>query len=247
MIALIAATPLETDQLRAALSARDELPGGFSRFHGAIGGQSACLVLSGVGKANAAAATALLLAQGKPRLLISFGCGGAFPGRGLGVGDLALATEEIHGDEGVETTQGFLSMRDLGFALVQGAAGQLYNRLPASAPWRERARASLALTAARRRCRWQAGPFVTVSTCSGSETRSAALAERWQGLCETMEGAAVAQICAAFAVPFLGIRGISNLTGERNLAAWNLPLAVSAAQQAVMDLLPRLAEENHAP
>jgi len=138
-------------------------------------------------------------------------------------------------------------MGDLGFALVQGAAGQLYNRLPASACWRERAQAALALTAARRRCRWQAGPFVTVSTCSGSEARSSALAERWQGLCETMEGAAVAQICAAFGVPFVGIRGISNLTGERDLSAWDLPRAVDAAQQAVRELLLTLPTEEPSP
>ncbi|WP_305045530.1 futalosine hydrolase [Geoalkalibacter sp.] len=246
MIALIAATPLETGRLRAALNACGELPGGFSLCRGTLHGQPVVLVSSGVGKANAAAATALLLSQAKPQVVISFGCGGAFPDQGLGVGDLALATVDIHGDEGVETTQGFLDLRDLGFTLVHGAAGDHFNRIPVSDPWLKRARASLSVTAARRRCRWQAGPFVTVSTCSGSAARSAALAERWQGLCETMEGAAVAQMCAAFDVPFLGLRGISNLTGERDPGAWDLPLAVDAAQEAILDLLQCLAAEDPA-
>ncbi|SDL74050.1 futalosine hydrolase [Geoalkalibacter ferrihydriticus] len=246
MIALIAATPLESILLSEPLTA-SVLPGGFCLFTGHLGERSVSLVLSGVGKANAAAATALLLAQSRPEVVISFGCGGAFPGFGLGNGDLTLATAEHYGDEGVDTPLGFEGMRALGFALVQRPEQNFHDILPVSDTWLEKARASLTNTAVRRGCAWREGIFATVSTCSGSDRHSAAVAQRTGALCETMEGAAVAQMCAAFNVPFLGIRGISNLTGNRDRTAWNLPLAVTAAQEAVLDLLRSLPPEESAP
>ena len=52
-----------------------------------------------------------------------------------------------------------------------------------------------------------------------------------------MEGAAVAQLCARFGVPFFEVRGISNLVEDRDLSRWDLPAAAAAAQQAVRAVL----------
>lgn len=237
MIALIAATSLESEQLCSLLAASDPLPGGFPVFHGFLGAHEVRLVISGVGKANAAAATALLLAQVLPSLVVSFGCGGAFPESGLHLGDLALATAEAYGDEGVETPQGFLDMKSLGFSFLEQAGHPAIFEFPVPSPWLRLAQVRLADTAQRRRCRLHLGRFVTVSSCSGSNLRSAAISARSHALCETMEGAAVAQMCAAFGRPYLNLRGISNLTSDRDLRCWDLPRAVSAAQEAVADLL----------
>jgi futalosine hydrolase len=81
------------------------------------------------------------------------------------------------------------------------------------------------------------GPLVTVSTCSGSTAAGAQLARRTEGLGENMEGAAVAQLCARFGVPFFEVRGISNLVEDRDLSRWNLPAAAAVAQRAVRALL----------
>lgn len=237
MIALIAATALESEQLRSELAAGEPLPGGFPVFLGLLGAHEVKLVISGVGKTNAAAATALLLAQTRPSLVVSFGCGGAFPGSGLQLGDLALATAEAYGDEGVETPQGFLDMKSLGFSFLEQAGHPAVAEFPVPSSWLKLAQMRLAETAQRRRCHLQQGRFVTVSSCSGSDVRSAAISARSHALCETMEGAAVAQMCAAFGRPFLNLRGISNLTGDRDLRCWDLPRAISAAQEAVADLL----------
>ena len=55
------------------------------------------------------------------------------------------------------------------------------------------------------------------------------------------EGAAVAHICARYGVPMIEIRGISNLTGERDMKKWNIPLAVSNCNKAVSELVRRLS------
>jgi futalosine hydrolase len=52
-----------------------------------------------------------------------------------------------------------------------------------------------------------------------------------------MEGAAVAQICRAYDVPFLELRGISNRVEERDLSRWRKKEAAEGAQRAVLALL----------
>jgi len=52
-----------------------------------------------------------------------------------------------------------------------------------------------------------------------------------------MEGAAVAQVCQQYKVPFLEIRGVSNMVEDRNLQNWDLAGAAENAQQALVALL----------
>jgi futalosine hydrolase len=55
-----------------------------------------------------------------------------------------------------------------------------------------------------------------------------------------MEGAAAAQICALYDVPFLEVRGISNLVEDRDREKWKLGEAAEAAQKVVLNLAERL-------
>lgn len=238
MIALVAAVPLETELLRRYLSPCEvRICGRRELFRGTIFGQPAVLMHCGVGKANAAAAVSALIDLCHPSLVISVGCGGAYPGSGLVVGDLALATEEVYGDEGVRAPEGFLDMEDLGFALVQRNGHRLYNRFPVSIPLVERVRPVLEHAAAAQGRKMAAGTFVTVSTGSGTDAMALDLAARTGGICENMEGAALAQICALHDVSFLEFRGISNPTGDRNLALWDLRQGAEMAQLAVRALM----------
>jgi futalosine hydrolase len=70
------------------------------------------------------------------------------------------------------------------------------------------------------------------------------LAARFDGICENMEGAAAAHLCALYDTLFLEIRSVSNRVEDRNFAAWNLPLAMRRAQQAALIALDCLAEEK---
>jgi futalosine hydrolase len=57
-----------------------------------------------------------------------------------------------------------------------------------------------------------------------------------------MEGAAAAHVSRLYEVPFLEIRGISNLVEDRRTEDWDLPLAATNAQRAGMELLCRSAD-----
>jgi futalosine hydrolase len=238
MILLIAAVPLETELLRRELAPCEvRRCGGRALYHGTLAGQTVALQHSGVGKANAAATAALLLERLRPEAVLCFGCAGAYPGSGLKIGDLVLASEELYGDEGALTPTGFLDMRELGFPLAEAPGGERwFNRFPTDPELLGRSHRQIAAQAQAGR-RVAVGPLVTVSTCSGTTTLGEELARRTGGLGENMEGAAVAQLCARFEVPFLEVRGISNLVEDRDLSRWDLGTACSAAQQAVRAVL----------
>ena len=50
--------------------------------------------------------------------MINIGCAGAYPEAGLAVGDLALATEEVFGDEGVLAPDGWHPLDLIGIPVV---------------------------------------------------------------------------------------------------------------------------------
>jgi len=245
MIVLIAAVPRETELLRCRLAPCEVRNSGRRDLYlGTLSGQAVSLMHSGVGKANAAAAATSLIEAMHPDLVINFGCGGAYPGSGLAVGDLALASEEVYGDEGVLAPEGFLNMAALRFPLVQRNGSRHFDRYPVSGALLEMARPLLAGTAREAGCKLAVGALVTVSTCSGTDAAARELARRTGGICENMEGAAVAQVCALHGAPFLELRGISNLAEDRDLSRWNLPRGMDIAQRAVLALLDGTQKRN---
>lgn len=179
----------------------------------------------GVGKVAAAVALLELLQHTRPPGVLLFGVAGAYPARHrtgarLRPGELCLVDPDRFGDEGVAAPGGFSDLARLGL----GEIGPYASDRDATA------------AAARR----LAAPVVagaTVSTCSGTEELSAALAARTTAEVETMEGAAVALVCARLSVPLVQLRAISNWTGDRARGAWDLPLAIARVQAAVRQLL----------
>lgn len=236
-IAILAAVPLETEIIRHFWGPwKISDLGGFHLYRRKSAGMIIELLHSGIGKANAAAA-ATLLALHHPQALLVVGCGGALPGSKLQVGDLALASSETFGDEGVLTLQGFQDLETMHLPLLANASPPLYNHCPVDGDWQQRALERLTPFAAAEEITLVCGPFVTVSTCSGTTAGGEILARRSGGICENMEGAAAALVCARQQIPFCEVRGISNLVEDRNLEQWDLAGAAEIAQQALIALL----------
>ena len=84
------------------------------------------------------------------------------------------------------------------------------------------------------------GTFVTVSCASGTARRGEMLARQHQGLCENMEGAAVARVCQEFGLPCLELRCISNLVEDRDTGRWQLQQACRKAGEATALVLAHL-------
>jgi len=237
MICLLAAVPEETNLIRQSIEeAAEHSINCVPVITGKLFGQGVCLAHSGIGKAAAAATCAALLSSGQLRAVWLFGCGGAYPGSGLTIGDLALAEKEIFGDEGVETTKGFQDLAGTGIAMRQ-FPGLFFNTWPVAQELYEWAKPHLKECTVRASKNLVCGPFVTVSTCTGTTTKAEEIAIRTGGICENMEGAAVALACQQMSVPLLEVRGISNQVEDRDSSRWDLAAGMTAAQNALLALI----------
>ena len=237
MIALLAAVPAETYLIRQALQDfQQQSVDGITLMTGKLAGHEICLAHSGIGKAAAAATAITLLSHCRPETLWLFGCGGAYLGSGLAVGDLALATAEVFGDEGVATAQGFSDFAEMKLPMRQSPK-PFFNSWPVDQELHDWAQPLLSDHAESKNTVLCCGPFITVSTCTGTTAKATEIKKRTGGICENMEGAAVALACQQLSVPLLEVRGISNLVEDRDTSRWNLPLGMAAAQNAILMLL----------
>lgn len=191
------------------------------------------LLLCGVGKANAAASTALALARRDlaPQgygAAINVGIAGALPQATVAtpaptaalrfpmeVGATLSASAVVFGDEGLLTDQGYTDVASMGFPMWEGDVG---GRV-ACDPGLARLLGAHAT---------HTGPLATVSTCSGTDGLAWAIAQRTGALAEDMESAAIALACVRAGVPFGALRSISNRTGQRAAQAWNIAGALAS-------------------
>ena len=185
------------------------------------------LLVTGVGKANAAAGVARALCTVNPHpyhAVLNLGIAGSLPSFQphagdvpvfLPLGTIVLATSCIHSDEGVDTPGGFQSIVSLGFS--PGPYGM-------SVPTTGR------LCGLLRPLCDRAGPIATVSTCSGTDARARAIVARHDSagvapIAEGMEGAAVAHVAHTLGIDLAEMRVISNTTGDRDKQVWDFKAA----------------------
>ena len=239
MLGLLAATFEETALLRQTLSfSPDPLfpDTGFITHHNH---QQIQLIHLGVGMVSASMALTQLLERHPPELLIAFGCGGAYSRSGLKNGDLALASAEVFGDLGIAAAHKFIPLAELHLPLPQILAVE--QQIELDPGWCQGVKQSLERTDGFKGRRIMAGTFVSVNRVSGTPELSQQLEACWEGICENMEGAALAQVAKAYGIPLIELRGISNPCGSRDRSTWNLPAGMQVAQTAVLHILQDLS------
>lgn len=236
MLGIIASTEIETGLIIRQLKEKKGLSAQRKSFYKGILKQDTKVVICicGIGKANAAHGATLLIEKFKPNLVYIIGVGGAYPSSGLNIGDIAIAEKEIYGDEGLraksedgkEVEEIIYTMDKLKLPLATINGNNFYNEFPIFMPERLRDFKNK-------------GNFVTVSACTGTLKMGKEIEKRFNALCENMEGAAIAQICALSGVQAAEIRGISNVIEDR-LGPINKSDIVKAAKNAQVFFLERL-------
>ncbi|MFB7863848.1 MULTISPECIES: futalosine hydrolase [unclassified Streptomyces] len=230
------AVAAEADSVAAGLGPGGDpevpLPGGFTLRR--LAGRSAVVdvLAAGVGPAAAATATATALAAatlgasappGTPvrpyDLVVSAGIAGGFAPHAP-LGHVVVSDALVGADLGAETGDGYLAVEELGFGRsVHPVARTLTERVAGALAHGGQPHV--------------VGPVLTVSTVTGSADRAAELAERHPGAAaEAMEGFGVAEAAAAYGVPVVEIRAVSNAVGPRDRAAWRIGPALDALRNA---------------
>ena len=220
---LVVAAPIEAEAIASALGGQ-AVPGYWDlrtlsdRFD---------IVVSGVGKANAAGATAAVLNSRVHRGVVSLGVGGALLDTSgapcANVLEAVVATQSLFADEGIERDDGWSTIASLGFPPCAGLAGEPGTGVQCTST----------LVESLRRLAHHVGPIATVSTCSATDHSAHAVRARTGAIAEAMEGAAVGVAarrawCAQGGdgpCPFVEVRVMSNLTGSAG-GAWQLKAAL---------------------
>ncbi len=226
MLALLSSMPFESDYLLAGLkNVRTTEIAGKIVHSGKLSGNDIIIMNTGIGKINAAHSATCLFEHYSLKKIVNIGVGGAYPGSGLNNGDIAIASKEIYGDDGVIDEKGWMSLKEIGIPLVESGGEKYFNEYPVCAVRAIRESPLHVKT----------GNFVTVSAVSGTQQRAKELEKRFNAICENMEGAAIAHVCAIYNIPMLEIRGISNIAGERDKRKWNMQQASENCQKFVLD------------
>ena len=236
MLALLSSMAFESDQILSLFrNVRKTQTAGKIIYRGRCSGHDILLVTSGVGKVNAASSATAVIENYPVRAVINFGVGGAYPDTGLNIGDVAIASKEIYGDEGVFTAAGIKGMKEIGIPLVRIGKTKYFNEFPLDPP-------SITFSEDENNMNImiKTGNFITVSAVSGSQKRARDLGKRFDAVCENMEGAAIAHVSALYELPMIEVRGISNVAGVRDKRKWNLKIASQNCQKLVIEMIEKL-------
>lgn len=195
------------------------------------------VLVAGIGRSNAAAATAHAMTKRHFAWVINLGVAGALPGSGLAPGAVVVADESVFWEEGIELPTGPAGITDLGFALGRPPWAE-GNRMIADAQLVETLQALIGDD------RHGLTRIATVARCSGTDQAAEQVARHTGAVAEAMEGASV--LLAAYRMGAHGaaeLRVISNTCGDRARQEWNL----AAALARLDEIQDRLAEWSAAP
>jgi futalosine hydrolase len=180
-------------------------------------------LVTGVGLAATAFHLGRALAQVRYDWVLNVGIAGAFPGKGLAIGDVVQVASERFADLGVEEADGrFVDVHEM--ELVPPGVPPFKNGL-------------LENPAALSHAFLRPVQGISVNKVHGSPSSIKAIVEKYHPDTESMEGAAVFYACLLNETPFAEIRAISNFVEPRNRSNWNIPLAIENLNKTAIEML----------
>jgi len=242
-ILIVAACRFELDPLLKRVNRKKALRiGNRSGWQGLLGHRPVFLLVSGAGGTNAAQAlTAAFESRINPALVIQTGCGGGFGEAGVKVGDVCVATCEFDVHLGLETGEKGV-VKPLPFMVLPDLDGPNQFKVDGNA--------FSAVQTVKSACHhlkigFHHGPFISVATITTENQTAVNYYQHYGAVVENMEGAATAQVCHHYQVPFGELRGVSNLVGRRERDQWELELAAARAAAAVGHFIRAMAPKAH--
>lgn len=193
-------------------------------IEGEIANQNVVLLQSGIGKVNAAIATTILMERFQPSIVINTGSAGGFA-KELQVGDVVISSEVVHHD--VDVT---------GFNYKMGQVPGMPVTFIADEQLIQQVQSILE----RFDVRSEIGLIGTGDVFMHQPKRIQATLDDFPNmLAAEMEGAAIAQVCHQYHVPFVIIRALSDIAGVESTMSFNdfLSLAAKNAANLIIELI----------
>lgn len=200
-------------------------------FHvGHIHGVKVVLAQSGIGKVNAAMTTTLMCQAFSPKAIINTGSAGGFNSKQQ-VGDVIVSVDVVHHDVDV-TAFGYTIGQVPGMPSTFAAAQALVDIA-------HQALDELALPAHK-------GQVASGDKFMTHQDHIDIVRSQFPNLdAVEMEGAAIAQVCHRFDIPFVIVRALSDIAGKESPMSFEqfLPLAAANAAKLIVTMLPRVAKQ----
>ncbi len=217
-IALVAATKKEIQPTLTYLNERIYL-----RRH-----QKVESIITGVGLMNTTYTLAKHFAREKPTLAIQAGIAGTLhpiyaPGMVVSV------KEDMVGDLGVVEKEEWRDVFDLGFAEENTLP---YFQKKLINPHRDLFN-KLQLETVR---------SISVNQISTNVEAIRKMKEKYMPIIESMEGAAFHYVCLMENIPFIQIRAISNIVGERDKSCWKISEAITSLNEELIRYINQLTD-----
>ncbi|HFC8832863.1 5'-methylthioadenosine/adenosylhomocysteine nucleosidase [Neisseria sp. HMSC073G10] len=220
-IAVVGAMEQEIELLRESMANVKHVSfGKFSAYEGELAGKRMVLVLSGIGKVNAAVSTSWVIHQFAPDCVINTGSAGGL-GKGLKVGDVVIGETVAHHD--VDVTA---------FGYVWGQVPQLPAVFTSDSNLIRQAEKAVQV-------------FEGAAVTQGLIVSGDRFVHSSEGVAEIrshfpevkaveMEAAAIAQTCHQLEVPFVIIRAVSDSADEKADISFEEFLKTAAVSSAKM-------------
>ncbi|GIN20085.1 MAG TPA: 5'-methylthioadenosine/S-adenosylhomocysteine nucleosidase [Bacillus bacterium] len=228
-IAVIGAMEEEVELLREKMDVhKAEVIAHCEYFIGTLQGKEVVLSKSGIGKVNAAMATAILFERYNPDVVVNTGSAGGYNSE-LKIGDLVISSEVCHHD--VDVTA---------FGYKYGQVPQLPEAFKADASMIE-----IAEAAARSIEGVQAvkGLIATGDTFMSDPDKVEFVRGKFPDIqAVEMEGAAIAQVAYQFDIPFVIIRSLSDIAGQKSEISFDKFIEKASVNSAnlVMEMIKGL-------
>lgn len=222
MVAVICAMSIEAEALKQKLENVKIVKILNKTFYtGTIDNKEIVLVICGIGKVSAGITTALLIEYFKPSLIINSGIAGGFS-RKLNTLDLVVSKKVAYYD---------VDLR---------ADNEEYGKLP-NLPKYFAADDEVVKTLDKNNISYHYGLIITADTFASDRNKIDNLVKQYyQGeevLAVDMESASVGQVCFANNVPFINLRVISDVIGEKSQLSTYYNFAETAANKSVDAIL----------
>ena len=211
-ILLTAATNFEIQPTINYLADRDCL----------IGSNRFTVLIAGIGCMSTAYWLTKIIDKDRPDLLIQAGIGGSFS-NDFPPGSLVLVNEEVTGDLGVEENNEFRDLFDLGLPQISDpyTGKSLLNKDEEMLQ-----RYNLPLVKA-----------VTINEISTRAARIEQLQQKYQPVVESMEGAAFHYVALIEKIPYIQLRAVSNMVGERDKSKWKMKEAIALLNEQLITMV----------
>jgi futalosine hydrolase len=178
---------------------------------------------TGIGALSTSVQLNQIIVSHNPELIIQTGLAGSFTTSYL-IGNAVVVKNEIVAEMGVFEKDGYKDIFDLGLQkkdVFPYINGQLVNENQTLLECTLLEQVSA----------------ITVNEISTSSEKINLYSTRYNAGIETMEGAALHHVCIMNKIPFLQIRGISNIVGERDKSKWQIEKAIDAASTGCKNAL----------